>query len=89
MLRNEYINPKQSDVLEVIANLSNDQVFTPPKIANAVLDLLPSEVWSDPTLRWLDPGSKTGIFPREVAKRLMIGLHDEIPNDESLSLIHI
>ena len=83
MLKNEYMNPKQSDVLEVIANLSNDQVFTPPKIANALLDLLPNEVWSNPTLRWLDPGSKTGIFPREVAKRLMIGLQEVIPNEES------
>ena len=52
----------QPDILEVIADLSNDEVFTPPKVANAVLDLLPDEVWSDPPLRFLDPGCKTGVF---------------------------
>ena len=88
MLRNDSDKTKQSDVLEVIANLSNDQVFTPPKIANALLDLLPSEVWTDSTLRWLDPASKTGIFPREITKRLMLGLTEEIPN-ESVRLEHI
>lgn len=79
-----YTKPEyEADILEVIANLSNDAVFTPPKVANALLDLLPSEVWSDPNLRWLDPGSKTGIFPREVTKRLLVGLADVIPNEEA------
>ena len=71
---------KQPDILEVIANLSSDAVFTPPRVANAVLDLLPGYVWTDPTLRWLDPCAKTGIFPREITKRLMIGLAEEMPN---------
>ncbi|WP_276969213.1 Eco57I restriction-modification methylase domain-containing protein [Ferrimicrobium acidiphilum] len=84
----EYQHLSQPDILEVIANLSNDEVFTPPKVANAVLDLLPTEVWSDPTLRWLDPGCKTGIFPREITKRLMVGLAEAIP-DESRRLQHI
>lgn len=73
----------QPDILEVIANLSNDEVFTPPKVANSVLDLLPPDVWSDPTLRWLDPGCKTGIFPREITKRLMVGLAQAFPDEES------
>lgn len=60
---------RQPDTLEVIANLSNDAVFTPPGVVNAVLDLLPEGVWADPTLRWLDPASKTGVFPREITKR--------------------
>ena len=51
---------KQPDILEVISDLSNDEVFTPPKVANAVLDILPVDVWSNPQLRWLDPGCKTG-----------------------------
>jgi len=72
----------QPDILEVIADLSNDEVFTPPKVANAVLDLLPAEVWSDPTLRWLDPGCKTGVFLREVTRRLLDGLSGVIPDDE-------
>lgn len=84
----DYLRANQPDILEVIANLSNDEVFTPPKIANAVLDLLPKEIWCDPTLRWLDPGCKTGIFPREITKRLMAGLADAIP-DESIRLQHI
>ena len=84
----EYLSPHQPDILEVIANLSNDAVFTPPKVANDVLDLLPEEVWTDATLRWLDPCSKTGIFPREITKRLMVGLADAIP-DEDARLEHI
>jgi len=84
----EYLLANQPDILEVIANLSNDEVFTPPKVANAVLDLLPPEVWTDPSLRWLDPGCKTGVFPREITKRLMVGLADAIP-DEDKRLHHI
>lgn len=84
----DYLHPSQPDILEVITNLSNDEVFTPPKVANALLDLLPPEVWVDPTLRWLDPGCKTGIFPREITKRLMIGLAEVIP-DEEIRLKHI
>ena len=79
---------KQPDILEVISDLSNDEVFTPPKVANAVLDLLPAEVWTDPELRWLDPGCKTGVFLREVTKRLMVGLADAFP-DEQERLDHI
>jgi site-specific DNA-methyltransferase (adenine-specific) len=84
----DYLAPSQPDILEVIANLSNDAVFTPPRVVNAVLDLLPAEVWSDPTLRWLDPGAKTGVFPREITKRLMAGLAEAIP-DETARLEHI
>jgi site-specific DNA-methyltransferase (adenine-specific) len=78
----------QPDILEVISNLSNDEVFTPPRIANAVLDLLPADVWTNPDLRWLDPGCKTGIFPREITKRLMVGLVEAFL-DEELRLEHI
>ena len=79
----DYLQPNQPDILEVIANLSNDAVFTPPRVVNAVLDLLPAEVWTDPTLRWLDPGAKTGVFPREITKRLMAGLATAISDDEA------
>ena len=84
----DYLIPSQPDILEVISNLSNDEVFTPPRVVNAVLDMLPESVWSDPTLRWLDPGCKTGVFPREITKRLMRGLADAIP-DEADRLDHI
>jgi len=84
----EYLLANQPDILEVIANLSNDAVFTPPRVVNAVLDLLPAEVWTDPSLRWLDPCAKTGVFPREITKRLMVGLVAAIP-DEEARLEHI
>jgi site-specific DNA-methyltransferase (adenine-specific) len=75
----------RADVLEVISHLSNDEVFTPPKIANAVLDLLPDEVWSSPDLRWLDPATKSGVFMREITRRLLVGLEDVLPDpDERL-----
>lgn len=79
---------RSPDVLEVIADLSSDEIFTPPRIVNRVLDLLPDEVWTDPTLRWLDPGCKTGVFLREITKRLMVGLEDAIP-DRQERLEHI
>ncbi len=71
------------DVLEVISNLSSDEIFTPPRVVNEMLDLLPDWVWTDPDLRWLDPGCKTGIFLREVTRRLMDGLSVSMPDDEA------
>jgi len=68
------------DILETIANLSNDEVFTPPKLANKILDLLPQEIWKDSTITFLDPAVKTGIFLREIASRLIDGLTEEIPD---------
>ena len=68
------------DILETIANLSNDEVFTPPKLANEILNLLPEEVWSNPNLTFLDPAVKTGIFLREITSRLIDGLADQIPD---------
>jgi len=76
------------DIIEVISDLSNDEVRTPPKVANQVLDLLPKEVWNNAEYRWLDPGSKSGVFLREATKRLMVGLADRIP-DEQDRLRHI
>ena len=76
-------NAHVPDILDTISNLSNDEVFTPPDVANEVLDLLPSSVWSDSTLRFLDPASKTGIFLREAARRLMEGLAHEFPDEEA------
>ena len=66
------------DVLTCLANLSNDEVFTPPVVVNRMLDLLPAELWRNPDARFLDPVSKTGVFLREIAKRLMDGLSERI-----------
>ena len=68
------------DILSCIANLSSDEVFTPPKVANDVLDLLPQELFSDPKTKFLDPCCKSGVFLREIAKRLLVGLEKEIPD---------
>lgn len=68
------------DVLTCIANLSNDEVFTPPTVANAMLDLLPQELFSDPNATFLDPACKSGVFLREIAKRLIKGLERKIPD---------
>lgn len=76
------------DVLSCLANLSNDEVFTPPEIANRMLDLLPQELFKNPKTTFLDPACKTGVFLREIAKRLMEGLADVIP-DEAQRREHI
>ena len=68
------------DVLSCLANLSNDEVFTPPTIVNQMLDLLPAELWSDKNATFLDPMCKSGVFLREIAKRLIKGLEHELPD---------
>lgn len=78
LFKKEY-NP---DVLSCIANLSNDEVFTPPELVNQMLDMLPEELWHDPRATFLDPACKSGVFLREIAKRLIDGLADEIPDLE-------
>lgn len=79
------INPYEKsnpDILSCLANLSSDEVFTPPKVANDMLDLLPPEVFTNPESKFLDPSSKTGVFLREIVKRLIVGLSDKIPDFE-------
>ena len=76
------------DVLSCLANLSNDEVFTPPGLANQMLDLLPEELFQSPDTRFLDPCTKSGVFLREIAKRLIAGLADKIP-DRQKRIDHI
>ena len=77
------------DVLTCIANLSNDEVFTPPELANRILDTLAeawtldhggANLWADKTVRFLDPFTKSGVFLREITSRLTTGLAQEVPN---------
>ena len=70
------------DVLSCLANLSSDEVFTPPELVNSMLDLLPHEIWTDETTTFLDPSSKSGVFLREIVKRLNAGLVEKIPDAE-------
>lgn len=67
------------DVLTCLANLSNDEVFTPPEVANQMLDMLPQELFANPDSKFLDPACKSGVFLREIAKRLLKGLEPQIP----------
>ena len=68
------------DVLTCLANLSNDEVFTPPDVVNKMLDMLPQELFQNPKTTFLDPACKTGVFLREIAKRLIVGLERKIPD---------
>ena len=70
------------DILDCLAQLSTNEVPTPPKTARALLDKLPDHVWSEKDFKWLDPVSKSGIFLREAAARLLDGLSDQIPEFE-------
>jgi len=80
MANNLYNTMYNPDVLSCIANLSNDEVFTPPEVANAMLDMLPQELFSDPNTTFLDPGCKSGVYLREIAKRLLKGLEPIYPD---------
>jgi site-specific DNA-methyltransferase (adenine-specific) len=80
---------RNPDVLTCIANLSNDEVFTPPEFANKMLDTLAeawaannngADLWADSSVRFLDPCTKSGVFLREITSRLTKGLADEIPD---------
>lgn len=80
---------RNPDVLTCIANLSNDEVFTPPEFANRMLDQLAeawaarnsgADIWADSSVRFLDPFTKSGVFLREITKRLIAGLAEEIPD---------
>lgn len=76
------------DVLTCLANLSNDEVFTPPHLANQMLDLLPQELFTSTETTFLDPFCKSGVFLREIVKRLNKGLETQIP-DLQTRLNHI
>lgn len=80
MANNLYNTMYNPDVLSCIANLSNDEVFTPPEVANTMLDMLPQELFKNPTTTFLDPGCKSGVFLREIAKRLLKGLEPLYPD---------
>jgi site-specific DNA-methyltransferase (adenine-specific) len=85
------LRSRNPDVLTCIANLSNDEVFTPPDFANRILDTLAeawginnggANLWADKTVKFLDPCTKSGVFLREITSRLTKGLEGEIPDLE-------
>ena len=80
---------RNPDILSCIANLSNDEVFTPPELANKMLDTLADtwakdhdgeSIWANKSIRFLDPCTKSGVFLREITARLIDGLADEFPD---------
>ncbi len=88
---------RNPDVLSCIANLSNDEVFTPPEFANRMLDTLAeawaednagASIWANPDVTFLDPCTKSGVFLREIAKRLIDGLKEQMP-DLQIRVEHI
>src|SRR5689334_12174644 len=85
------LRSRNPDVLTCIANLSNDEVFTPPEFANRTLDTLAeawaannggADIWADKRVKFLDPFTKSGVFLREITSRLNKGLEKEIPELE-------
>ena len=68
MIRSRFGN-HVPDILDCLAQLSNDEVPTPPKIARSMLDLLPPAVWSNPDYKWLDPCCKSVHTIRTDQKR--------------------
>lgn len=88
---------RNPDVLTCIANLSNDEVFTPPEFANKMLDTLAeawatshngANIWAEKFVKFLDPCTKSGVFLREITRRLTVGLADELPHlDERVNHI--
>jgi hypothetical protein len=86
------IRGRNPDVLTCIANLSNDEVFTPPEFANSMLDTLASEwseanngedIFTNSEVKFLDPFTKSGVFLREITTRLTRGLESAIPDLEA------
>lgn len=80
---------RNPDVLTCIANLSNDEVFTPPEFANQMLHSVSAawadanegaDIWANKSATFLDPFTKSGVFLREITSRLTEGLKDEIPD---------
>lgn len=79
-------NRHTPDVLSCLANLSNDEVFTSPEVVNKMLDMLPQELFESRETTFLDPACKTGVFLREIAKRL---LNNQLPlYQEKMELIN-
>ena len=77
------MNGHNPDILTCLANLSADEVFTPPKFASAILDILPQDLFRRPDTTFLDPVCKSGVFLREIARRLNGGLRDQMPDDQA------
>jgi len=80
---------RNPDILTCIANLSNDEVFTPPLLANQMLETLAknwaannngANIWADKSVTFLDPCTKSGVFLREITSRLTEGLANMFPN---------
>ena len=80
---------RNPDVLTCIANLSNDEVFTPPDFVNQMLNSLEAawskdhsgeSIWNNSKVTFIDPFTKSGVFLREITNRLSFGLEAEIPN---------
>lgn len=95
MLRSDR-QDRAPDVLNTIANLSSDEVFTPPELAARVLDTLAeswaadhggASIWEDTNVRFLDPAVKSGVFLREITKRLAYGQGDPAQGSDERKIL--
>jgi len=81
------MNGHNPDILTCLANLSADEVFTPPKLAVAMLDALPQDLFRRPNTTFLDPVCKSGVFLREIARRLNDGPRVQTPDEQNLARV--
>ena len=83
LMQEDYLKPFQMKSIKVdktqVETYTDDE-FTPPDIVNQMLDMLPQELFRNPDTTFLDPACKTGVFLREIAKRLIVGLEPQFPD---------
>ena len=82
----DYLQPDtKEDIFSYVRPLKTNQIFTPRKVVNMMLDLLEENnpgIFENPNLTFADLYVKSGLYLTEIAKRLNRGLENIIPNRE-------
>ena len=80
----DYLRPGvKEDIFSYIRPLKTNQIFTPRRVVNKMLDLLEEEnpgIFENPNITFADLYVKSGLYLTELAKRLNRGLKNQIPN---------
>lgn len=80
----DYLLPEaKEDIFSYIRPLKTNQIFTPRRVVNQMLDTLEENnpgIFKDPNATFADLHVKSGLYLTEIAKRLNRGLKDIIPN---------
>lgn len=74
--------PKQNLEVNIDNKQNYGEVHSPYVLIERMFDLLPQEVFKDPTKRWLDPGTGRGFFSIFLLNKLMGSLSTIIPDPE-------